>query len=628
MKRSHVVLILAVVVLLRLAFLNQPVQGDDVYYLYGAQHAQIDPLHPTHARYAFQGTLVDMRGHPHGPFNSWYLALLLWLTGTVNETVYHAAYIPFSLIAALSAYAIAARFGRRPLIATLLFVATLTFIVNGNSLEADLPFVAFWLLAVTCFVYERWWICALAAALAALTAYQAIVLVPVLAWYLIVSKKYRSWAAWVAVLAAPACILAWQVYERLTSGALPATVLVGYMQSYNLQAAAQKLKSAAALTGHTGWLVFPVLPVLAFWRSPLWVRIGAGAVMAAGIAADPNPLFWLSFGVGALVILWCVNAIRHADPNVRFLAGWVAVFFAAALVIFFAGSARYLLPIVVPVAILVSDRLTPRVLAIGIAAEAAIGLGLALVNYQHWAGYRDFARTIESDVNAHRTWTDAEWGLRYYLVNEGARPVLNSRTFWTNDLIVTSEYAAAHRPGPAAVIAQREITSPIPLRIVAPGADSAYSSVGFGLAPFAISLRPMDHVRALLVAGRKAEQSMLEIGTPAAAAQIVSGVYNADHWTAGRATVLLKRPAGDTRLIAKIFIPPQAAARTVSLYMDGELLARETYPGSGAYTLSAAAPDAGIATVTLEVDRTFSVPPDMRALGVVLLSIGFDSGSR
>ena len=46
---------LAAVVLLRLPFLNQAIQGDDVYYLAAAQHAQIDPLHPNHVRYVFLG---------------------------------------------------------------------------------------------------------------------------------------------------------------------------------------------------------------------------------------------------------------------------------------------------------------------------------------------------------------------------------------------------------------------------------------------------------------------------------------------------------------------------------------------------------------------------------------------
>jgi len=70
-------LIAAAVLLLRAPFLNQAVQGDDVYYLAGAQYAQTDPLHPNHARYLFLGQEVTMQGHPHPPLNVWLLALLL-----------------------------------------------------------------------------------------------------------------------------------------------------------------------------------------------------------------------------------------------------------------------------------------------------------------------------------------------------------------------------------------------------------------------------------------------------------------------------------------------------------------------------------------------------------------------
>jgi EamA domain-containing membrane protein RarD len=52
--------------------------------------------------------------------------------------------------------------------------------------------------------------------------------------------------------------------SALPSGALPATVLAGYFSSYGLQQLANKLKNAAALTAHTGWLVFPALAALAF----------------------------------------------------------------------------------------------------------------------------------------------------------------------------------------------------------------------------------------------------------------------------------------------------------------------------------------------------------------------------
>ncbi len=202
-------------------------------------------------------------------------------------------------------------------------------------------------------------------------------------------------------------------------------------------------------------------------------------------------------------------------------------------------------------------------------------------------------------------------------------PVTGGRALWPGDLLVTTAYAAIPATGPTAVLAQQEITSRIPLRIVGLNTDSGYSSVSFGLAPFGISLSPLDRVRAVLIAPRKAELSALIIGTPEAAGQIVSGIYNNDRWTSDRAVVLLNRPPEATRVDAKIFIPPQAPARTARLSVDGQLLAEATYPGPGAYTLSAAAPAGNVATVTLDVDKTFSVAPDRRELGVLLLFIGF-----
>ncbi|MGH9593138.1 MAG: glycosyltransferase family 39 protein, partial [Bryobacteraceae bacterium] len=252
--RIRFLLVTLIVLALRLPFLNQAIQGDDVYYLAGAEHAQIDPLHPNHARYAFQGQIVDMRGHPHPPLDAWCLAALLALLGTVSEIPYHAAYILFSLIASWSALSIARRLTTRPLIATLLFLATPAFVVNGNSLESDIPFLAFWLASIAIFLaavdrrsMALLTLFVLPAALAALAAYQSIVLVPILWLYL--WNRRRDWKlAWVAAVAAPAALLIWQIFERVSTGAMPATVLAGYMESYNLQAFSQKLKSAVALT--------------------------------------------------------------------------------------------------------------------------------------------------------------------------------------------------------------------------------------------------------------------------------------------------------------------------------------------------------------------------------------------
>lgn len=624
MVRRPALIVTALVILLRLPFLDDAVQGDDLYYLYGAQHAQVDPLHPLHTRYTFSGEMVDMRGHPHGPLNAWVLGALLAVFGEVRETAFHATYIGFSLTAALAMLALARRFApERALWATLLFIAVPAFVVNGNSLEADLPFLAFWMLAVACFARavdtrsSRWLgAAALAAALAALDAFQAVLLTPILGLYLWL--RDRRWLpGWIAALAAPATIAAWQAWEWASSGVLPAAVLLGYMQSGSLQSLGRKLASAAALTAHAGWIVCPPLVALAFARSAGWWRWAAVAV-AAGAAAwhDPNPLFWASIAAGVLLVSSCIRR--------EFLAAWVVLFFAASLVIFFAGSARYLLPLAAPVAILIARPLPPRWLATGFAVQLALGLGLETVNAQHWAETRAFASEVSDQARGRRVWVNGEWGLRHYLEARGARPLLKSSLLRPGDLVATSELSRAVTvTAPTARLGERVIAPRLPLRVISIEGGSGYSAASKGLLPFEISREVVDRLTLDMVLERTAELSYLDPRDARAAAQVLAGLYS-DGWTAAEASVLLKAPAGSPALTARVYIPPDAPARRVTLLADGVAVAEQDFPGPGAYTLAVplqtTKPEV---TVGVRVDATHRVPPDSRELGVVVIGIGF-----
>ena len=119
---KQALLVVAFVVALRLPFLHQAIQGDEVTYLTGAQHAQIEPLHPTRVHYLLQGVSVDMRGHPHPPLNVFLLGGLLAAMGDIREARFHAVYIAFSLIAGLSMLALARKYSPHPLLATFLFL--------------------------------------------------------------------------------------------------------------------------------------------------------------------------------------------------------------------------------------------------------------------------------------------------------------------------------------------------------------------------------------------------------------------------------------------------------------------------------------------------------------------------
>jgi len=619
--RRELIIVALFVFALRLPFLNQAVQGDDVYYLAEAEHAQIEPLHPDHTLAPFLGRMVDMRGQPHPPLDAWCLGLLLAIFKDVREIPFHAAYIFFSLIAAFSAWSLARRFSPRPLLATLLFLVTPAFVVNGNSFESDVPFLAFWLLATALYVaaVDRRSRALLAAScvamgLAALGAIQAIFLVPILFLY---GRKWR--AAAIATLAAPAVFLAWQIFERVTTGALPAGVLAGYLQSYGFEALIQKLKSAAALTAHLAWLVFPGL-----WLPPLM------ALPAAIGAAfyDLNPLFWGSIAIGIGILIWCARNWRD------FLAQWVLIFFAGALAIFFAGSARYLLPIALPIAILATRRAGPRMLSIGLGCGLALSVLLAEVNYQHWSGYRKFARSLQEQAETKRLWIDGEWGLQYYLESEGGLPLLVGHAVRPDEVVVTSSLGypvQVSHPGAIPVsTASRTITSRIPLRLIALNGRSGYSTTTWGLRPFDVSLGPIDQVRSEILVERKPVLSDLPMNAPEAEQQIVSGIYALENskfrWTSKTAILLLKPPAEALPLVVKLYIPDQAPARQVTVELNSRVVAARTYPGPGSYTLLSdpTKPEGGSAQVTISVDKTFSPQSDKRELGFVLIGAGFE----
>jgi Dolichyl-phosphate-mannose-protein mannosyltransferase len=604
---------------LRLPFLRQPVQGDDLYYLYGAEHAQIEPLHPAHTRYLFLGDWVDMRGQSHPPLNSWILAGLLALEGKVREAPFHLAYAIFSGLAAAAMWSLARRFSTRPALATLLFCAAPAFVINGNSLEADLPFLAFWMAAIALFVIAvdgasavALWASVAASALAALAAYQAAFLTPILAIFLW-RKRPRWFAGWVAVFAAPAILAAWQIWERAATGALPASVLAGYLHSYDFESLKRKTHAAVALIVHLGWIISPLIVFGAIWKSRRWQWVVAIAAAIGAAIFNPNPLFWISFACGAWLLAWC--------PNRGWLGWWVVIFFACAAAVFFVGSARYLLPVAAPLAILLAEAVPPRVAAAGFVLQLSLGLTLAAVNYRHWSAYRDLANDLLRQTSARRVWINADWGLRWYLEDQGGLPLAKNQLVQPGEIVVTSELGnPLPASAPLAPLSEFEISPRIPLRLISLSGRSAYSA-GSGFLPFEISRGPIDRVRAEIAI--QPRLGYLDPRDPAATPQIVSGL-SPDGWMSGDAKLLLKAPVRAGPLEISFYVPDNAPARRLRVTMNGVLIIDKEIPHPGLYTVSApAASVSANVVVSLAVDKTFSVPGDQRALGLVIRGIGF-----
>ena len=616
-------IIFALVMALRVPFLTHPIQGDDVYYLVGAQYAQTNPAHPHQARYLFQGRMVEMSGHPHPPLNAWILAAILALTGEVKELPFHAAYASFSLLAALGMYAIARRFTSHPLLATMLFCAVPAFIVNGNSLESDIPFLAFWMLGMAAFLEalecnsRKWLLLAtIPLSLAALAAYQSVIAIPILC--LLTARKRPTW--WLAYLIAltPILILViYQIAEATGGKAPPLQVTAGYFKDYGLQQLTAKIRNAEALTGHLGWMLFPLLPLLAFgnrwtFAALLWAAIEWHPLYLTGVAA----------------------AIALLTQNSRRFGWWPHIFFASSLALFFAGSARYLLPLAAPIILLTVEQLKhrPKWLYAGLAANLLLGLALAFTNYRHWAGYRDFVHAHRAEIQSTRVWVNGEWGLRFYAESIGALPLAQGQAIRPGDMILSSELGYpipfTLGGGQLVAVAQQDIQPTLPLRLIGLNSHSGYSTASAGVLPFDIKNTPVDRIRLDRVIESKPTLSYVPMSAPDAQRHILSGAYQLEdgksRWIAKQVRLILQ-PTKDTNDVsATIYIPAAAKARKIRLEWNGQLLTEQTYTKDGLYTITAKSIKTGTqqGVLTIECDKTFQSPGDTRELGLILIEAG------
>ena len=631
-------LLLGLVAVLRLPYLWFPVQGDDAFYLAMAQHALVDPAHPNHFKLVAQGAEVDMRGFPKPPGNAWILACAISLDGgRIREPFLHAVYAGFSLLALWAVWALGVVLCALPRWGVLLFAAVPAFVINGNSLEADLPFVAFFLAALAFFVRaaeERSGgalaLSALASFAAALIEYKAIALVPVAALYLWRSRQ-RDWlAAWAAALAPAAALAAWQLFERFSTGAAGAQVLTGYFQTRGLQSGVNKLRNAIALTVHAGWMVSPLLTAATFGRLE-WV--GAGFLAVAGaIFSDASPLFWLPLGAGAALI---ARAIRRSAAD--FLEAWLAGFFVFALIVFFAGSARYLLPAAAPLVFLTLNRLrdAPRwFLSAGLALQLMLSLALNHANFQQWSAYRAAVGQWSQPLAERRAWVGGDMGLRFYAESAGAAPLKRGQSVRPGDVVIEAQLGGLvdHTlgGGVAAPLGSVDVQPSLPLRLFAANSRSAYSFHGGGLRAFDVDRSPADRITAVQIVERPPVLSYLPMNAPEASFQLASGAYgvedNSWRWTRQRVVVLLKRPSAPAPLAATFRIIEASPVRHARLIMDGVVAAEAGYAGAGLHTLRtprAVQATGDPVTVILQFDRSFHPPGDARELAVILTGLGF-----
>jgi hypothetical protein len=536
-------ILLALVVALGVPFWGKAFHIDDPFFIAIALNLRLHPLRPfdgavalddtdhrVFARVASAPNTFETLSHP--PLVPYVIAATSVASGGLREVPQHAAFLLFSGVAAWFQYRLARRFTKAPLLAALLLVACPVFILGGHGLMTDVPAIALFLAALALFIegadsgdVRRLLLAGTVAGFAVLTRYTCLGLVPLAAFYALGRSPRPSKAAWVALLPFSALLGLWCLQNLLAHGGIHLAASARHYAEYYegryftfTDLGRRAISDLAALGG-------ALLPIAAAIMTPGGDRGRIARVLSCALAAglavwlDPFGIHELGdysagqkialalFLAGGLLLL--IEAGRRARPwssDRVFLLVWMAAGLLATVVLLPFGAARYLIPILPPLFLLLcagsgTSDWTGRARAKRWAVGITLGLGvlLAIADQQYAGVYRDFARRgVPAVAGSHRVFFIGDWGFRLYM-EEAGHLYLRSidETPAPGDFVIRPQVAGLHEMAPGLrARTQREATIPLmsllPVRVMSYEAKAGYYSHGWGLLPFAVSRAPLE----------------------------------------------------------------------------------------------------------------------------------------
>ncbi len=548
--RLNLAIVGALVALTTLPFSAKAVHIDDVYFLEVAENVLTDPLRPFAGAVALED--VDYRvfastgrcpttfaSMSHPPLVPYVMALVEKLAGGFREVPLHLAFDLFALGAAMAMYDLARRFTGAPLLTTLLLVSSPVFVLGAQGLMTDMPALALSLAAIALFVRGadsgRRPVVLLSGALvglAVVTRYSALLSIPLLCVYALVRGRPRQ--VWPAIVGASAAPGLWALQNLALHGQLH---ILASARHYRLFYASGGLGWAGLLNktlgdlsglGGTSFVAAALLLATGLERRAFVFGLAVFSAAMVFVAQPPGierlDLYSTpdviavagSFGFGVLLLVEAVWPPPDARPaagseggDSAFLVTWLLLGLAGSLLLLPFGTARYMLPILPPLWILLGRRFwrgddTPRRVRVGACLVVAQGVVLSLLlgaaDADYAGRYRDLAGSLPTTYPHRTLWFVGEWGFRYYMTREGGRYLRSTDDSpQLGDVIVRPFIAGMHEMSPALArrtvrVRHLRLAGRWPIRLMSFDAKAGYYSHHWGYLPWALSRAPLEEV--------------------------------------------------------------------------------------------------------------------------------------
>ena len=438
-------------------FLTKPFNLDDPLYVWAAQQIQLHPGNPYGFDVNWFGVSQPIWAATlNPPLMSYYLAVAAGIFGG-SETGLHFACLLPAVAVVLGTYRLAGNLCRRPMFAALATLFAPGFLVSSTTVMADVPMLAFWVWTIVFWTeglrqnqLGKLMVAGILLALAILTKYNGICLLPLLIAYGWMEK--RTWGCWPFFLLIPVvalCAHEWLTFQLyghphfLFSNQFART-----HQKFHGLGKLLEVFNAVTFTGGCFAIAVFCMPWLWDRRGLLLITGGGGLFVALAVAGGVivKNYSWVAgrqvFPVEMQLWLWtvsgaCILALSLAEISQKrdagswLLALWVWGIFLFAAFVYWMVNVRVILPMIPALGILLTRRLEQNspTLPGGVKFSLAISAGLSLLSAQADFQMADTARKLAGQVSAShagkpgQVWFDGHWGFQYYLQLKGGRPL-------------------------------------------------------------------------------------------------------------------------------------------------------------------------------------------------------------
>jgi len=440
-------------------FLAKPFNIDDPLFIRLAQQVWVHPADPFGFSVNWYGEVWPMWTVTENPPLAGYYFALFGSAFSWSEIGLHLGGLLATCAVLWGTFRLAARFCGSPLLAAGAVLCMPIFLVSANTVMCDPLMLAFWIWAIVFWLeglegdrFGKIIAAGLLAALALLTKYFGVALLPLFAVHGLIHQ--RKPGRWMVGLLIPLVALGayewatWALYRHPLFSAA-----AGFATSVQTELGFSKLSGAMTALVFTGGGAACVLfTAPALWRPrSLLVLAGSAAGLAGALCASGFLLHKYAgletaparIVVSVQFVLWAVGGVlvlalaaldlwpRRQEAGAWLLACWVAGTFVFAGLTNWTVNGRSLLPMLPAVGILLVRRWEslgrprPRALGLGLALSALLAFLVAQSDFQMAVAMRRSAEeALAKCVGEGSTvWFEGHWGFQYYLEKSGATAV-------------------------------------------------------------------------------------------------------------------------------------------------------------------------------------------------------------